>query len=1687
MYCHKGSKKSPSGFRNIRRFGVTYTADTDALQALFRTHAQPLSYYERKGMIRLKHHIFSKALSLTAAAVMSWSAVSGTGIMQAAAAQPPAQPLMQQTESSEPVPVIVKVSGDAVMAHPDAAEAGADYLETDAAAELTAQTKTVQRAVQDRIRQIYPELRVGFSYSTLINGFSCELPENLIDQVRTLPDVVSVSRADDIAVPQMDRAAGLSGFPVFAEETGCRGEGQVIAVIDSELDITHPMFEPLADGIETALSREEVTEIINSGALNIEVDSERAYISNKLPYVIDYVDDPYEGVPDPASYHGTHVSGIAAGNTFTAADGTVLSGIAKDAQLMFFGVGEQSGTISEDAALAAIEDAVKLHADVINMSWGRSGEAWEGNPLSDAIFAADRAGVIVCNSAGNYDNGTYSWNNPPSPDNPDSNYMNATPELGSPVLMVASADNTGAKDYGTLIFNGQTVICRPKMDINGSIVYFSDALSLGEYEYVDCGNGSLEAYPEDGIDGRIALVQRGALPFDTIAEYAERRGAAGVILIDKEEPDGMEYVMVSRDIVINCIPYNEGQAMLAAENKVFSVSDQKVTVEKLDKTVSFYSSWGVKNSLDLRPDIMGIGGNVRSAAYAEKGGDAVMSGTSMSSPYVAGCAAVLREYLKKQNVTLSETEFTARVRHLLMNTAYPYADENGLFITPRQQGAGMVALDRAVSAKVLMTGEAGDAKVNLFDQLGDTFSFNVTFTNYSDEDVTFPQAEIRLTTDGTYFDDSYNEKRICLRGQQKLNCTADICGPVTVAAGDTFTVPVTVNLDAAQCRGLEKIFRYGFFAEGYLLLSGAENSADISIPMLGYHGDWTQIPLIAPGTETITIDLGYKDDSSPVSLIRKGLITKEILSRLTDRQIEEMLRTNDGMESVSVYATEEEAEQLQFNSNECWISPNHDTVADRVYGCSGDQIKQRLGEKCASELINSKGEVVFSNPRGGFWTPDFQPFDFAELDEGDYTFNWISWINYEGARERPQISRFTVHIDKTAPDVTSETVEENGRTYLVIRASDNTRLQGISVTGIGFGGEAGVYQPDGKQDEMRTKALSNALFLNYMNKEAVTTALDLPYALRAFIGFTDKAEGEAIPFADILAPKPDASGVWTVKYDVTDLTDYSITVMDEAYNYVEISTAGSAAETLVSKKGTWVSLNEGYYVFNGDHVTYTSYLDGSVTEYSYKADKDKLTLTAGKQTKTLAVKYLSQITFLLTDQKTGHSAVIKDAGTTRIEGSSTGEGEDIDYSRFITKPFHPQDEVVEILKKDFKTKFGGEPVVSSLEMNDPDNLELILKSSDQTGQWTEASYILSIITGRGHVSAERFWKEDGYLNGCIDENSGHLDLFPCYLTKFPAGLYNTYNAIMMLFREDGTGMFLYRSNSFLPSASFGLKKDTPFTYTLDDSGYLSILSDDVKLLGWVTQDPGEKVILYTYDKEQDHTARALDYSELTLITDDPEKLANLHPTEEICKLAAAYINASAGTNYPPSDTLDFDALHNQLVYSQDVQDNGYGSLSLRIDPYTLDVTDDEEYTGNLLNPPEMPDHAVYSLKELGEKVWQIYKNRTGHRPEYVIPFILSNGQIMVRVVNQYFSVVDKYYADPVTGEVRPVLEHRGDVNCDGIVDVADAVLLARFLTEDSEAKITDDGKQNADCDLSRKVDYDDVTTILQVIARLIMF
>ena len=76
-------------------------------------------------------------------------------------------------------------------------------------------------------------------------------------------------------------------------------------------------------------------------------------------------------------------------------------------------------------------------------------------------------------------------------------------------------------------------------------------------------------------------------------------------------------------------------------------------------------------------------------------------------------------------------------------------------------------------------------------------------------------------------------------------------------------------------------------------------------------------------------------------------------------------------------------------------------------------------------------------------------------------------------------------------------------------------------------------------------------------------------------------------------------------------------------------------------------------------------------------------------------------------------------------------------------------------------------------------------------------------------------------------------------------------------------------------------------------------------------------------------------------------------------------------------------------------------------------------------------------------------------------------------------------ADDVTTAIQVGPIKKGDITCDGAVDVADAVLIARYIAEDKTAVITDQGLANADIDGTKGVADGDLTMVLKAIAKII--
>ena len=276
------------------------------------------------------------------------------------------------------------------------------------------------------LEQAAKELDVDTSdsiiYTEADSGFTITCRRGDMEKLLAMDGVINVEE-DTVfyAVPDDEEPEGDEVLSFAATEAEYKGQGTLIAIIDSGFDLDHPYFA--AAPSEAKLSAEAASDKIDSLGHG-------KYLSQKIPFTYDYYSetDADEKIEDDPE-HGTHVAGIAAGKngTFTSNVGEVtINGAAPEAQLALMAAssGPNDGSFKWIVVKKAIDDAVALGADVINMSLGSpyvDVRAYNGSSSNSTILTsiatARAAGIAVCVSQGN--NGIGFYNQAPSVKNID--------------------------------------------------------------------------------------------------------------------------------------------------------------------------------------------------------------------------------------------------------------------------------------------------------------------------------------------------------------------------------------------------------------------------------------------------------------------------------------------------------------------------------------------------------------------------------------------------------------------------------------------------------------------------------------------------------------------------------------------------------------------------------------------------------------------------------------------------------------------------------------------------------------------------------------------------------------------------------------------------------------------------------------------------------------------------------------------------------------------------------------------------------------------------------------------------------------------------------------------------------------------------------------------------------------------
>ena len=790
------------------------------------------------------------------AAAMLLPCVPTAGAVDAQSKEPPA------TGTSAYRPESLKDSGPEVVQSeeeisPDEEVTAIIVLEKKISPLARFQQKSIQNEISKNVLD-GEKLEVLHSYTTVENGFAAVVPYGKLEEIRQLPGVAAAYAAPVFKVAP-DMPTTMTELGGLENTSGYQGEGMVIAIVDSGLEISHPLFTQAPT--TPALAKNDLENVLASKNLKAEekksgITASQVYKTAKVPFAFDYADNDLDVAPNGAGDHGTHVAGIAAANAGVVAD---VVGVAPQAQILAMKVFSSSGSNGATWAdiLAAADDAVALGADVINMSLGSTcgfstPEGEEG--VAEVLENIASSGVMLSISAGNEYSaalGTRIGKGHALTQNPDYGTV-ASPSSYSEPLSIASVEKADSIDscYLTVgerkvAFN-DTVEDKTVENVKGDSPSFR-SLAGKELEYVVVPNaGETTDYDGLNVKDKIALVSRGSVEYNVKKNAAKEAGAIGILVYNNEP--GMLYMQLDNyDLPSAFISQADGKALAAVAegNRKLTVS---VSYGKVDNPtsgeMSDFSSWGVTPELTLKPDITAPGGNIKSATTG--GGYTTKSGTSMSAPFVSGAMALVKQYVEQKNYASTETKKANLVSNLLMSTA-DLVMAGAAPYSPRKQGAGSVNIAAATSTKAYLTAVGGGRpKVELGDDANKTGEYTIKFEvhNLSDKPLTYAVGGY-VQTDAKEVTKKLGDKDVEQVTELPYKLSTQIAAQeITVPASGTVTVTVPVSLNQPD-RDYMDSFANGTYIEGFVTLTPESGTQPtLSIPYMGFYGDWTKAPII---------------------------------------------------------------------------------------------------------------------------------------------------------------------------------------------------------------------------------------------------------------------------------------------------------------------------------------------------------------------------------------------------------------------------------------------------------------------------------------------------------------------------------------------------------------------------------------------------------------------------------------------------------------------------------------------------------------------------------------------------------------------------------------------------------------------------------------------------------------------------
>jgi subtilisin family serine protease len=641
-----------------------------------------------------------------------------------------------------------------------------------------------------------------YAFDTLWNGLSVRIARSDVAALSRVPGVAAIypvgnatlaqdqggdqDRSGD-NVPDLFTAITMTGADIVQNSLGFDGRGVRVAIMDTGIDYTHPdlggCFGP---GCRVTMGYDFVGDAFDNS-------------TNTTP------------VPDPdpmdCNGHGTHVAGIVGAR---AAHPGGVTGVAPGVEFHAYRVFGCTGSTTEDLMIGAMERILADGADVLNMSIGAA-LAWPQFPTAQAATRLVNHGIAVVASAGN--------------DGALGLYATSAPALGSKVISVASFDNIAVRlPYFTITPDGRHVGYSPADGAPAPPT--SGSAGMARTGTPSVTNDACSPIAGSALVGKVALIRRGTCAFYTKAANAQAAGAIGVVIYNNATGFLNATVAGTPAITIPVVTITAADGV-EINNRMNSAAVTMTWTDQLQSfpnstggLISSFSSYGVSPDLALKPDVGAPGGLVFSTLPVAQGGYGTLSGTSMSSPHVAGAAALL---LQAHPHVPSQA-----VRSILQNSAEPHLGWGnpglGFLDNVHRQGAGMLRIDRAILNPL----RVDPGKLSLGESESGPATRTLTISNGGDTDLTVTLSHVpALATGPNTFTPAFIGSF----------ATVTFSAPsLSVPAGGTATVDATITAPAtAPERSL-----YG----GYLVVTGGAWTS--RVPYAGFKGDYQSIPVLTP-------------------------------------------------------------------------------------------------------------------------------------------------------------------------------------------------------------------------------------------------------------------------------------------------------------------------------------------------------------------------------------------------------------------------------------------------------------------------------------------------------------------------------------------------------------------------------------------------------------------------------------------------------------------------------------------------------------------------------------------------------------------------------------------------------------------------------------------------------------------------